>query len=109
MEPQKEIRSAVLAILKVHVQTRTDYRELLRQLQTIKPVFPQALQLLRPTQAANNVPKTEEEDLVYHLEAALKGNQPFAALLQEYANLWELPLNEHIRSLKVAGFQTPSV
>jgi hypothetical protein len=109
MEPEKEIRAAVLAILKAHDQMRSDYHELLCQLHAIKPMFPQALRLLRPTEVANNVLKTEAADLVRHLEDALKGNQPFAALLQEYASLWEPPLNEHIQSLTRAGFQTVAV
>jgi hypothetical protein len=106
MDSQEEIHSAILAILRVHTQMRADYHELLRRLHAIRHSEPLGLALLRNTQDEWKPSSTEEAALVNQIEVALKGSQPFAALLQEYASLLEVPLNEHIQNLTQAGFQT---
>jgi hypothetical protein len=106
MDSQKEVRSAVLAIVKAVAQKRSDFQVLLDLLHAIKRVRPEVLFVLQPIQDAEKTLQLATDDLAIRLESALENNQPFAALLQEYAELWEPPLSEHIRILKSAGFQT---
>jgi hypothetical protein len=108
MDSPEEIRAAVQAVLKKHVQTRLDYHAVLRLLTAIKRVAPAVFSMPQVLQALENAPNPEEEETVGRLEDALKGNQPFASLLQEYASRPEVPLAASIQILKQAGFQTPA-
>jgi lysophospholipase L1-like esterase len=105
MDSSKEIQEAVKAILKKHGQTQSDYHAVLRLLPAIKRAAPQVFSMPQVLQALVTVSNPEAEDTAGRLEDALEGNQPFAALLQEYASRPEVPLADYIQTLKQAGFQ----
>jgi hypothetical protein len=105
MDSQEEIRSAVLAVLNAHVQMRADYLALLNQLHANKTTVPHiGLMLQQHVPDERKTLLIQEESNAASLETALNSNQPFAALLQAYAELWAPSLDDSIRHLN-SGFQ----
>jgi hypothetical protein len=100
MDSQQEIRSAVFAILKVHVQMRADYLALLDQLRANKTTVPHIGLMLQHIPDVRKTLLIQEESNTTSLETALNSNQPFAALLQAYAELRVPSLDDSIQHLR---------
>jgi len=103
MDTQEEVRTAVLAILRAHIQMRADYQALIGQLFASNLPPPELWSALQQIPDASESYFQQESTQTARLEGALRDWQPFAALLQEYATLWRPSLDDTIQSLKLVS------